>query len=356
LIEVFDGHNVSVQRMKEYRFDGGDFLERSTIGHIDLPRALEGGMLGGLFAMGVLPEHAPVNDLTVTENGYDVRLAEALDPAYAMREIAKQLAAFKALEKRSLGRIRLVASVAEIEDARRDHAFAMMLHMEGAEAISSDLHELEVLFVSGLRSLGLVWSRPNIFGHGVPFGFPRSPDTGPGLTPIGMGLVKECNRLGVMIDVSHLNERGFWDVARSSTAPLVATHTCVHAICPSTRNLTDKQLDAIRESDGIVGVNLAVNDVRPDGWLDEDTSLDLVVRHFAYLADRIGIDRVALGSDFDGATIPKLMGDASGLQNLFVALREYGFDDISLRKIASGNWMRVLRLSLGWHYSLRIDQ
>ena len=99
----------------------------------------------------------------------------------------------------------------------------------------------------GLRSLGPVWSRPNIFGHGVPFAWPRSPDTGPGLTPAGRDLIKACNKLRVMIDLSHLNEQGFWDVARLSSAPLVATHTCVHAICPSTRNLTDRQLDAIRE-------------------------------------------------------------------------------------------------------------
>ena len=148
---------------------------------------------------------------------------------------------------------------------------------------------------SGLRSLGLVWSRPNIFGHGVPFAFPRSPDTGPGLTPLGKELVRACNRLGVMIDVSHLNEQGFWDVAKLSSAPLVATHACVHAICPSTRNLTDRQLDAIRESDGIVGVNFSVNDVRPDANLNEDTPLHVLTRHFRYLAERIGIDRVAVG-------------------------------------------------------------
>jgi membrane dipeptidase len=116
-----------------------------------------------------------------------------------------------------------------------------------------------------------------------------------------------------MIDVSHLNEKRFWDVARLSSAPLVATHACVHAICPSTRNLTDAQLDAICETDGIVGVNFAVNDVRPDAKPNENTSLDLLMRHFHYLVDRIGIDRVAIGSDFDGATIPAAIKDASGL-------------------------------------------
>jgi membrane dipeptidase len=98
-----------------------------------------------------------------------------------------------------------------------------------------------------------------------------------------------------MIDVSHLNEQGFWDVVKLSTAPLVATHTCVHAICPSTRNLTDRQLDAIGDSDGIVGVNFSVNDVRLDADLNADTPLHMLTRHFHYLADRIGIDRVCSG-------------------------------------------------------------
>lgn len=346
LIAIFDGHNDSVQRIREYSPDGIDFLERSTVGHLDLPRAEEGGMVGGLFAMFVRPEHPPTNNQTVTQTGDELRLPGAIPLAYAKHEIAKQLAALKTLEVRACGKIRITISVDEIEKARIDHSFAMVIHMEGAESIGPDLQELKELYDSGLRSLGLVWSRPNIFGHGVSFGWPRSPDTGPGLTPLGKDLVRECNRLGVMIDLSHLNERGFWDVAELSTAPLVATHSCVHVICASTRNLTDRQLDAIRESDGIVGVNLCVNDLRSDGRRDANTSLDVVARHFAYLADHLGIDRVAIGSDFDGTMIPAGIADASGLPNLVNALREHGFDDTSLRKISFENWMRALRLSL----------
>src|ERR1700759_669044 len=98
----------------------------------------------------------------------------------------------------------------------------MVLHLEGAEAIDADLSNLEAFYASGLRSLGPVWSRPNIFGHGVPFAYPRSPDTGPGLTAAGKEFVRACNRLGILVDVSHLNERGFWDVANLSDRPLVA--------------------------------------------------------------------------------------------------------------------------------------
>jgi membrane dipeptidase len=140
-----------------------------------------------------------------------------------------------------------------------------------------------------------------------------------------------------------MNEQGFWDVARLSDAPLVATHSNVHALCPSTRNLTDRQLDAIRDSDGMVGLNFAVGFLREDGKNDEDTPLELMVRHIDYLVERLGIDRVGLGSDFDGARMPRELGDAAGLPKLVAALRQRGYDDAALRKIAHENWVRVLR-------------
>jgi len=342
---IFDGHNDCVQRLQEYRADGIDFLARSADGHLDLPRALDGGFAGGLFAMMAHPEHPPVDDLTVTKFGYEVRLAEPLDADYARRKIEEQLTALERLAARAKGKLQIATSVAEVSAITGSGSLAVVLHMEGADSIDSDLLELEKLYRSGLRALGLVWSRPNIFGHGVPFAWPRSPDTGPGLTSLGEDLVRACNRLGVMIDMSHLNEQGFWDVARLSSAPLVVTHACVHAICASTRNLTDRQLDAIGDSDGIVGVNFSVNDVRPDADLNADTPLQMLTRHFHYLVNRIGIDRVGLGSDFDGATIPAAIKDASGLPNLIAALQASGFDEGSLRKIAFDNWMRVFRLT-----------
>jgi membrane dipeptidase len=345
VIGIFDGHNDCVQRLQEYRADGIDFLARQSDGHLDLPRAQDGGLKGGMFALMARPEQSPSHDLTVTKTSYEVGLAEPLDAAYAQRRIREQLTALKRLEVRTDGRVRIATNVDQIDTITSAGSLAVVLHVEGADGIDADLLELEDLYEAGLRSLGLVWSRPNIFGHGVPFAWPRSPDTGPGLTPLGKGLVRACNRLGVMIDLSHLNEQGFWDVARLSSAPLVATHACVHAICPSTRNLTDRQLDAIGESDGVVGVNFSVNDVRADAHLNEDTPLYMLTRHFQYLVDRIGIEHVAIGSDFDGATIPAAIKDASGLPNLIAALRASGFDDDSVRKIAFDNWMRVFRLT-----------
>jgi membrane dipeptidase len=206
---------------------------------------------------------------------------------------------------------------------------------------------LEDLYGTGLRSLGLVWSRPNAYGHGVPFRFPASPDTGPGLTDAGRELIRECNRLGVMIDLSHLNERGFWDVARISEAPLVATHSNAHALCPSTRNLTDRQLDAIRESGGVVGVNFAVAFLRKDGKAEEETPIETVVRHVDYLVEHLGMEGLGFGSDFDGAKVPREIGDATGLPKLLAGLRERGYGEDALKKLAHENWLRVLRETWG---------
>jgi membrane dipeptidase len=236
-----------------------------------------------------------------------------------------------------------VRTADELEGCLRDGIVAAVLHLEGAENLGSAPGALENYYEAGLRSLGLVWSRPNAYAEGVPFAFPSSPDTGPGLTSAGRELVRECNRLGVLVDLSHLNEKGFWGVAEITDAPLVATHSNAHALCPASRNLTDRQLDAIRDSDGMVGVNFAVAFLREDGGESEDTPLETVVRHTDYLVERVGIDRVGFGSDFDGAKVPGDMRDVAGLPRLLAALRDAGYDDASLRKLAHENWVRVLR-------------
>ncbi|WP_246787576.1 dipeptidase [Bradyrhizobium sp. CCBAU 53421] len=344
-IAIFDGHNDAAQHLAEYREDGRDFLVRSEEGHLDLPRAREGGMVGGLFAMYAKAEHPRQGDFTRTAGGYEVRLAEPLDPVYARRTIDAQLSGLEAMVARGGGEVRWATTVDEIEGAREDSAFSIVLHLEGAEAIDADLDGLARLYARGLRSLGLVWSRPNIFGHGVPFAYPLSPDTGPGLTDAGKALVKACNELGIMLDAAHLNERGFWDLVAVSTAPIVATHACAHAVCPATRNLTDKQLDAIRATGGVVGFNFSVSEVRADGHRDPDILIEAVADHLSYLVERMGDDHVALGSDFDGALMPRPLRDASHLPNLIQALRAHGYDDATLRKIAFDNWMRVFRQS-----------
>ena len=349
---IFDGHNdVLLNLYLPERGGGRSFFERGERGHIDLPRAREGGLAGGFFAVFVPTEPEKARpweqDLTLTENGYEMRMAEPIDTAYALRTAMAVTASLFRLEAASGGQVKVVRTASEIETCLRDGVLAAILHFEGAEAIDTDLNALHVFHQAGLRSLGIVWSRPNAFACGVPFAFPRSPDTGPGLTEAGRRLVRECNQLGILVDLAHINERGFWDVADITEAPLVVTHAGVHAICPATRNLTHKQLDAIGASGGVAGVTYAVSMVRPDGAREGDMPLSVIVDHIAYIADRIGIEHVALGSDFDGAGMPDDLKDAAHLPNLIAALRERGFDDESLRKVTHENWQRVLRAT--WH-------
>jgi membrane dipeptidase len=338
LIPIFDGHNDVLIRLDDGK---RDFFRRGEEGHIDLPRAREGGLAGGFFAVFTQaegyhpdPEKLPLDPPTP-------------DLAYAQRRTIQVMARLFKLVEQSNDQLRVVRTASDIEECIAGSVLAALLHIEGAEAIDPEMEALEVFYQAGLRSLGLVWSRPNIFGCGVPFEFHRTPDTGPGLTASGKELVKACNRLGILIDLSHLNERGFWDVAEVTDAPLVATHSNAWTITPSTRNLTDRQLDAIRDSDGMVGVNFAVGFIRPDCAPEADTPLDMVVRHFEYLVDRLGIDRVGFGSDFDGALIPIALGDAAGLPRLIDALANHGYDDVALRKLAHENWIRVLRKTWG---------
>jgi membrane dipeptidase len=345
---LLDGHNDTLLNLHlPGRGEGRGFFERSDLGHIDLPRAREGGFGGGFFACYVPnPEDDGWTEeaaLTVTDNGYEVADAPSLDPAYARRTADELVALLFRIEAKSEGALKIARTPEEVEECLGSGVLAAILHFEGAENLGPDPGALGNLYEAGLRSLGLVWSRPNAYASGVPFRFPASRDTGPGLTDAGRALVRECNRMGVLIDLSHLNEQGFWDVAGLSEAPLVATHSNAHALCPTTRNLTDRQLDAIRGSDGMVGVNFAVAFLREDGADDEDTPLETVARHVDYLVERVGIDRVGFGSDFDGAKVPRDLGDVSGLPKLLAVLREHGYDDAALEKLAQRNWLRLLR-------------
>jgi membrane dipeptidase len=334
-LPIFDGHNDTLLRLLK-GVPGDSFLERG-LGHVDLPRAREGGLAGGFFAV-----YVPADPSVPQPEAHDV-LPPPLELAYAQRVAISMTANLFRLEAASDGRLRVTRSTAEIEQCLADGTLAAILHFEGAEPIDPSLDALDVFFQAGLRSLGLVWSRANAFAEGVPFRFGTPPDTGPGLTDAGRELVRACNRLGILLDLSHLNEQGFWDVAQLSDAPLVTTHSNVYALAPCTRNLTDKQLDAIRESDGMVGLNFAVAFLRQDGAQNPDTPLSTMVEHIDYLVERLGIERVGLGSDFDGATIPQELGDVAGLPKLVAALRRAGYDDASLRKLAHENWLRVLR-------------
>ena len=333
---VFDGHNDSLTR------DDHDLLVTGRDGgHLDLPRMRAGGLRGGIFAVFTPSDRWRNEPLPRGDGVLEFERAGPVDHLLAAADATAAAGRLAALER--AGHVRIARRGSDLDQARTAAGPPVaVLHLEGAEAIDPDLEALELWYAAGLRSLGPVWSRSNDFGHGVPFISPSSPDTGPGLTDAGVALVRRCAELGILVDLSHLNEAGFWDVASLEVGPLVASHSAVHALCPTSRNLTDAQLDAIGASGGVVGIVFACPFLRPDFADNVNTPMRLIVEHALYVADRIGADHVALGSDFDGATIPSELGDVAGLPRLLDALAASGFDDAELAAISWGNWRRVL--------------
>jgi membrane dipeptidase len=224
LVPIFDGHNDVLLRL--YQHGGADaprtFLEGVSKGQLDLPMAQQGGFAGGLFAIfapsssGANGPNAETPSQGASSGGL---LAPAVDMVSAQTAVFSMVSLLLRIERESEGRIRICRNVNDIQQCLKDGVLAAVFHIEGAEAIDSNFELLDVLHEAGLRSLGPVWSRSNAFGHGVPFRCPSSPDTGPGLTDLGKELIGACNRLRILIDLSHLNERGFWDVAAISNAP-----------------------------------------------------------------------------------------------------------------------------------------
>lgn len=346
-LPVFDGHNDTLLRLvlRKGTDKERDFFVEAAFDHIDYPRARRGGFAGGFFAMftpsrrnpGAADKYDPDDQSNFGE----------LDQARAVALTLKMAALAHRLAREAPDKVAIATDSAAVAAAMEGGPMALLLHIEGAEAIDPDFAALDVFHAAGLRSLGLVWSRRNAYGTGVPMAHPSSPDLGNGLTDAGKALVTACNDRNVLIDLSHLNEKGFWDVAALSKHPLVATHSNAHALCPSARNLTDKQLDAIAETQGVVGINFHVGFLREDGQFRSDTPIDLIVRHADHLIARLGEDGVALGSDFDGCMVPRDMADVAGLPKLIAAFREAGYGDELIEKICFRNWVSVLQRTIG---------
>lgn len=350
---IFDGHNDTVLSMVK---TGRSFFERSEAGHIDLPRAREGGLGGGFFAVYIPDPAPPAEDVRSKSSTLESSMNRYADEStwpepmpldYAEAQAVELLGRLLHVVNASDGQVTAVRTAAELQACLDRGTFAMLLHFEGAEPLDPDGRALETFYAAGVRSVGLTHSRRNRYATGVPFKFPSSPDTGAGLTDLGRALVRQLNARRVMIDLSHINEKGFWDVAKISTAPLVCTHSNAHALSPSARNLTDRQMDAIKDSGGIAGLNFHVGFLREDGGRSAETPISRMAEHIEYMAERMGIDHVGLGSDFDGATMPADLRDAAGLPRLMAALRARGHTDGDLVNLAHGNWVRVLRQTWG---------
>jgi membrane dipeptidase len=351
MIPVIDGHNDILLRMLNAPANrAAIWLTGEGKGDLDLPRMQAAGFAGGFFAIYMPSPEAhdsAANQLAMQNPPFALPLPDLINQPDAVPVAMAAIGHLLWMERASGGWFRLCHTAADMRACLAEGVIGGIMHMEGAEAIDEGLDALHVFHAMGLRSLGPVWSRPTIFGHGVPFGFPMSPDTGPGLTDAGKRLVKTCNQLKIMIDLSHLNEAGFNDVAKLSDAPLVATHSNAHTCCASTRNLTDRQLAIIRDSDGMVGLNFAVAFLREDGAKIPQTGWAPVLRHMDHLINALGEDRVGFGSDYDGAVMPEVIDGVSGLPHLLDALRDHGYDESLLNKLAHRNWLALMDRTFG---------
>ena len=255
-----DGHEDFITEVRGRRYRGEttaamvapgrrDLLARSEVGHVDVPRAMEGGLGGCFTSIYLTNERAEANPV-----GY------AIDEMNDVFEVAD----------RSGGRFRVCRTAAEVRQAFDEDAFASVFMFEGADPISRSLKELRVFYEAGMRVLAPTWSRSTIFAHGVAFAG-SLPSTG--LTESGFELVERCNELGIILDVSHINEAGFGDLVQASNDPIMATHSCVKSISPHVRNLTDEQIKAIADKGGTIGINFA------NGFLDPAHGLGVEPRH-----------------------------------------------------------------------------
>jgi membrane dipeptidase len=242
----------------------------------------------------------------------------------------------------------------DLQKTRKEGKIALLITMEGAEPLGTDLNLLRIFYELGLRSIGLTHARSNATGHGGIFA--SSGSSPEGLTTFGRNLVRECEALGVIIDLAHINPAGFNDILSIMTKPPIVSHTNARRYYDIERNISDDQIKMIGERRGVIGVNCVL--VSPKG---EESTLDRYVDHIEYIANLIGIDGVAVGFDFfefiysqwpesakkelaEKLTTPHFIPDLrnhSHARNLTRKLVERGFSDEQIGKILRGNWLRI---------------
>lgn len=303
----FDGHCDTVLHC----YLTGEHLADST-GHWNLDKVKDFTGVAQFFACFGEPEDMPGRAL------WDV-FREEVD--LLRREIAA-----------NSDRITLCATASDLESAWREGKAAAFLSAEGAELLDCDPCKLETAYGMGLRAVNLTWNHENaLSGTNV-----ESPDRG--LSDRGRAFARRMQELGMLIDVSHLSDPGFWDVAELAQKPIFASHSDSRACHQHTRNLTDEQFTAIIQLHGVVGLNLCPL------FLGEPATLDTMRRHLEHFLDRGGEDTVALGGDWDGISrLPHGLKDVTGWAVFYEDLKAHGYSGALLDKLFYKNLMRVVR-------------
>jgi len=287
-------------------------LWRSAFGgHVDVPRMRDGGMGAQFFSLVSLP---------VAVRG----LAQA---------VHDQIDILSEVIARGPGDLRLARTATDVDECRRDGVIGALLGIEGAHALEGDLDRVETFARRGVRYMGLLHFSANEAGFPA-YGSGRRDDEG--LTPWGFELVRRCEAASVLVDLSHINRRGFLDACRVATRPPIVSHTGVLGVHEHWRNIGDDQLRAVADKGGVVGVIFYPRYLGGEG-------LEPVVRHILHILNVVGEDAPALGSDWDGFIVPtRELSDPGGLPLLTDALIGAGVPERTLTKILRGNAMRIL--------------
>jgi len=274
-------------------------------------------------------------------------------PDSGLRVALDQIARLYA-ETQACSRFAISKSYHDIQKAREDRKIALVITMEGVEPLGTDLNLLRVFYELGVRSIGLTHARSNAAGHGGIFA--SSGSSQKGLTEFGRDLVRECEALGVIVDLAHINAAGFNEVLSMTTKPPIVSHTNVRRYYDIERNISDEQIKMIGERRGVIGINSVLV-----GPKKEESTLDRYVDHIEYVTNLIGINGVGVGFDFfefiysqwpesakrelaEKLTTPQFIPDLRNhahARNLTRKLIERGFNDEQIEKILRGNWLRI---------------
>jgi membrane dipeptidase len=333
MFKIIDGHNDLLMNIWLNHPDNPAVFFTGVNGHLDFPRIKQSGLKAAIFALFV-----PPREYIATSHPSRAPLVD-----YPNNVMWQQLQLLQKIEYLSDGKAKICTSAQQIQQCIDNDVFAMIAHIEGADGLDVAGEQLAKFYQAGVRSVGPFWKNKNAYGAGVNGPFPGSPDTGPGLTQQGKELIQKLNQYQMLIDVSHMNYKAFLDTAELSSAPLVATHSCAHHLCPQPRNLTDEQLAMIAKSNGLVGVNFGNPFLRPDGQRNSDTPITAITDQILYLLDKLGEDQVGFGSDFDGVAVPNILQDVTGFQLLTDSLMAQGLSEQTMNKLCFGNWLRVLK-------------
>lgn len=294
--------------------EGRDWTARSERGHADLERMIEGGAKLVVFALFTSPFHRG--------RGYTADALAMIERYYDGLE--------RASDRYRLGTVLCQSDL----DYSGEH-FKGLLSIEGGEVLQGSIEALHAFFRLGVRAMGLVWNHRNELADGI-----ADAESNGGLTPFGRRVVETMERLGMAVDVSHLSPAGFWDVARRAEKPFYASHSNARAVADHPRNLDDDQLKALSECDGVVGINFNPAFLTGRG----EATVEDVVRHIEYIAGKFGIERVGIGTDYDGiSSTPVGLEETSKIGCLADALRSRGFLEHEVEAVMGGNLLRFFR-------------